>query len=74
MSINVNPPGPNDLNYSQSDNIIGAVKASSASSIFWMDPSVALWVRACVAAGHSVGIPGCPSREVADTMLATLGA
>jgi hypothetical protein len=74
MSINVNPPGPNDLNYSQSDAVIGAVKALSASNIFWMDPSVALWVKACVALGYSAGVPGCPSREVADTMLATLGA
>ena len=74
MSTNLNPPGPNDLNYSQSDNIIGAVNALSAANIFWQDPSVALWVKACVAAGHSVGVPGCPSREVADTMLATLRA
>lgn len=74
MATNFHPHGPNDLSYSQSSNMIGAAKASSASHIFWHDPAVALWVKACVAAGKSVGVAGCPSREVADTMRAILGA
>jgi hypothetical protein len=61
--------------------VIGAVANAAAnpsvnptSHVVWMEPNMSLWVKACIAAGKSVGMPGCPSREEADLMLAVLGA
>lgn len=48
--------------------------ADSDTTGYWTDPSAALWAKACVAAGKSVGVAGCPSREVADFMFAVMGA
>jgi hypothetical protein len=74
MTTNAHPPGPG-VDYSTADALIGAlVTSGSAASIAWQDPSVALWVKAVIAAGYSVGLPGCPSREVADIVYAVYGA
>lgn len=61
--------------YSTADAIIAALKATSAASIDWMDPSTALWIKA-VAANSNVsrGVPGCPSQEIAEYVYAVLGA
>jgi len=73
MSTNANPPGPTGSNYSQIPLLIDAGIDSDVVG-FWTDPTAALWAKACVAAGKSVGVPGCPSREVADAMFAIMGA
>jgi len=66
---------PNSFaNQSTGQELVATAGATSASNIFWTDPSVALWAKACVVAGYSRGLPGCPSREVADFMYLTLGA
>ncbi len=69
---NLNPAG----NFA--DESLGQALASAAvhsnEAAFWTDPSTALWAKACIAAGKSVGVAGCPSREVADFMYAVLGA
>jgi hypothetical protein len=75
MATNAHPPGPTGVDYSTADELIAAlVTNSSVASINWQDPSVALWVKAVLANGFSVGTPGCPSREVADAVLAIYGA
>ncbi len=65
----------NATDYSTAAELLAACAASSAASIFWQDPSVALWVKAVFANSNvSRGVPGCPSREVADAVYAILGA
>lgn len=71
MSTNYNANG---IDFSSADAIIAALKASSASNIFWADPATALWIKAVAAAGYSAGVAGCPSREIADYAYAVLGA
>ena len=73
MATNLNPAG-NFGDQSLGQAIADAAVDNSATVAFWTDPSAALWVKACIAAGYSVGVAGCPSREVADWMYATLGA
>ena len=71
MTTNYTAPAPD---YSTADEIIAALKASSTTNIYWQDPSVALWMKAVAAAGHSRGVAGCPSQEVAEYVYAVLGA
>lgn len=71
MATNYVAPAPD---YSTADAIIAALKASSAASIDWMDPTTALWVKAVAAAGHSRGVPGAPTLEIAEYVYAVLGA
>ena len=71
MATNYTAPAPD---YSTADAIIAALKASSAGSINWTDPSTALWIKAVAAAGHSAGVAGCPSQEIAEYVYAVLGA
>jgi len=72
MSTNANPPG-NFADQSLGQSLADA-GADSDTTGYWTDPSAALWAKACVAAGKSVGVAGCPSREVADFMFAVMGA
>ena len=72
MSTNANPPG-NFANQSLGQNL-SAAGVGSNTTPYWTDPSAALWAKACIAAGKSVGVPGCPSSEVADFMFAVMGA
>lgn len=71
MATNSNAPGAPDYNTAQS--IIDGLVDSDLTG-FWTDPSAALWIKACIAAGKSVGVAGCPSREVADFAFAVFGA
>lgn len=71
MSTNYAAPAPN---YSTADEIIAALKASSATNIFWQDPATALWIKAVAAAGYSRGVAGCPSLELAEYAYAVMGA
>ena len=72
MTTNANPAA-NFADQSLGQLIVDA-GADSDITTYWTDPSAALWAKACVAAGKSVGVAGCPSREVADFMFAVLGA
>ncbi len=72
MATNYTAPGA--PSYSAADEIIAALRASSAASINWQDPHTALWIKAVAAAGHSSGVAGCPSQEVARFVYAVLGA
>lgn len=71
MATNYTAPAPN---YSTADEIITALKASSALNICWQDPAVALWIKAVAAAGYSRGVVGCPSLELAEYAYAVMGA
>ncbi len=65
----------NATDYSTAHELLAACAAHSASNIFWQNPSVAHWVKAVFANSNvSRGVPGCPSREVADAVYAILGA
>jgi len=71
MTTNYTAPAPS---YSDADEIVAALKASSAINIYWQDPAAALWITAVAAAGHSRGVAGCPSQELAEYVYAVLGA
>ncbi len=71
MATNYTAPAPD---YSTADEIIAALKTSSALNIYWQDPAVALWIKAVATAGYSRGVAGCPSLELAEYAYAVMGA
>lgn len=70
MATNVNAPGNN---VSLQLYMARAVTAGNVSGFSYPDPNVCQFVSACVTAGHSAGINGAPSLEVAEMMFAILG-
>jgi len=64
---------PND-NSSLGQFINAACAAGSIGSLTYPDQSVMLYVKAAIANNGGAGVPGAPSLEVAQMVIAALGA
>ncbi|MFI5117825.1 MAG: hypothetical protein ACHP8B_14135 [Terriglobales bacterium] len=68
-----NSTAPGSLDYSLAQEVIDALVDSDVSG-YWQDASAALWLKACITAGRSKGVAGCPSLELAEYAYAVMGA
>jgi hypothetical protein len=71
MSTNFHAPGNNS---SLEQFINAACAAGSIGSLTYPDQSIMQYVKAAIANNGGQGIPGAPSLEVAQMVIAALGA
>jgi hypothetical protein len=74
MSTNAHVPCVDQALMQVINRAIAVGGANSTTNLVYPDGPTLLWIKACVAAGSSVGQPGCPHVGAGEYMKAALGA